>query len=178
VRNAKCEVRSDSLGSCPKRTLRISHFVLRTLVLALLACNPASTRPAFLPYPQALTSIVNAPTDQVVPELDAWLNGEGLRVEWTSPQDGYVETAWFNTSTRQSVTGTSDPGDLLATIKIRCWVDPYTPGKSQLTVEAVYRPILDPSRMERDLEVIVPEASAGYELAHRLLEAMQKKLGT
>ncbi len=157
---------------------RISHFALRTLVLSCLACNPASTRPAFLPYPQALTGIVDGTNEQVVPEIAAWLNGEGLRAEWTSVQDGYVESAWFNTTTRQSMMGMGDPGDLLATIKIRCWADPYTPGKSQLTVEAVYRPVLDPSRMERDLEVIVPEGTAGYELAHRLLEAMQKKLGT
>jgi len=159
------------------RPFRLSNFALRILVLCL-ACNPATTRPAFLPYPQALTTIVDAPTETVVPELDAWLSGQGLRVEWTSAQDGYVETAWYNTTTHQSVTGTHDPGDLLATIKIRCWVDPYTPGKSQLTVEAVYRPILDPSRMERDLEVIVPEASPGYDVAHQLLEATQKKFAS
>lgn len=146
--------------------------------LALAACNPASTRPAFLPYPQALTAIVDGTNERVVPQLQAWLAGEGFRVEWTSVQDGFVETAWYNTTTRQTTTGTSDPGDLLSTIKIRCWVDPYTPGKSQLTIEAVYRPTLDPSRTERDLEVITPEGSIGYELAHRFLEAMQKKLGT
>src|SRR5512135_1635818 len=71
------------------------------LVLPLLGCNPASTRPAFLPYPQALTGIVSATNERVVPELNAWLNGEGLRVEWTSVQDGYVESAWYNTTTRQ-----------------------------------------------------------------------------
>ena len=156
---------------------KMRNAALGTLVVSSLACNPASTRPAFLPYPQALTGIVGATNERVVPELGAWLNGEGLRVEWVSVQDGYVESAWYNTTTRQSTMGTGDPGELLATIKIRCWADPYTPGNSQLTVEAVYRPVLDPSRTERDLEVIVPEGSAGYELAHRLLEAVQKKLG-
>jgi hypothetical protein len=160
------------------RPFRISHFAFRTVVLFLIACNPASTRPAFLPNPQALTSIVGASNDQVVPYLNSWLAGEGFRVEWSNVIDGYVESAWFNTTTRLNTTGTSDPGDLLATIKIRCWVDPYTPGKSQLTVEAVYRPSLDPSRTERDLEVIVPEGSTGYELAHRLVEATQKKFGS
>ena len=46
-----------------------------------------------------------------------------------------------------------------------------------MTVEAVYRPIADPSRTERDLEVAAPKDSAGQRLAQRLLKALGEKLG-
>jgi hypothetical protein len=89
-----------------------------------------------------------------------------------------VETAWFNVRTRNSMTGQGDPGDLLDTVKLRCWVDPNAPGKSLLTVEAVYRPMLDPSRLERDLEVMVPQGSDGHRIAAQLIEAMKQKFGS
>ncbi|MGH7614181.1 MAG: hypothetical protein ACREMW_09120 [Gemmatimonadales bacterium] len=148
------------------------------IVVLLAACTPITSRPAFLPYPQAPVGIIEAPAPRIVPEAMGWLANEGLRVEWSSPQDGYVETAWFNVRTRNSMTGQGDPGALLDTIKLRCWVDPNAPGKSQLTVEAVYRPILDPSRSERDLEVIVPQGSEGHRIAVQLIEAMKQKFGS
>lgn len=131
-----------------------------------------------MPYPQAQVAVVDAPPAQVVPEAVGWLVSQGLRVQWSSPQDGYVETAWYNVRTRQSVEGQTEPGDLLNTVKIRCWADPNVPGKSQLTVEAVYRPLLDPSQPERDLERVVPQGSDGYRIAQQLIDAMKQKFGT
>ena len=148
------------------------------IVVLLAACTPITSRPAFLPYPQALVAVVDAPAPRIVPEAMGWLASQGLRVEWSSPQDGYVETAWYNVRTHRSMTGQGDPGDLLDTVKLRCWIDPNAPGKSQLTVEAVYRPMLDPSRPERDLEVTVPEGSDGHRIAAQLIEAMKQKFGS
>jgi hypothetical protein len=154
-----------------------SSAALRLSLLLVLACSPATTRPSFLPNPQALVVVVDAPAATIVPEAVGWLVSQGFRADWSSPGDGYVETAWFNVRTRQSVEG-ADPGDLLNTIKIRCWADPNVPGKSQLTVEAIYRPILDPSRPERDLEIIVPQGSDGFRIAQQLIDAMTQKFGT
>ena len=147
-------------------------------MVLLAACTPITSRPAFLPYPEALVAIVDAPAPRIVPEAMAWLASQGLRVEWSSPRDGYVETAWFNVRTRRSMTGQGDPGDLLDTVKLCCWVDPNAPGKSLLAVEAVYRPMLDPSRPERDLEVMVPQGSDGHRIAAQLIEAMKQKFGS
>jgi hypothetical protein len=146
--------------------------------LLLAACTPVTSRPPFLPYPQAQVAVIDAPPAQLVPEAVGWLTSQGLRVQWSSPQDGYVETAWYDVRSRQSVEGQTDPGDLLNTVKIRCWADPNVPGKSQLTVEAVYRPLLDPSRPERDLEEVVPQGSDGYRIAQQLIDAMKQKFGT
>jgi len=165
--------RGPAAANLRSSALRTPHSAL----VLLLACTPVTTRPAFLPYPQALVAIVDAPAQRVVPEAMGWLTSQGMRVEWSSTRDGYVETAWFNLRTRQSTMGEADPGDLLATVKIRCWADPNIPGKSQLTVEAVYRPVLDPSRPERDLEVIVPQGSDGYRIAEQLIEAMKQRFG-
>ncbi|MGH7537588.1 MAG: hypothetical protein ACREMF_03055 [Gemmatimonadales bacterium] len=122
--------------------------------------------------------MVDAPAGRIVPEAVGWLTSQGLRVEWSSVRDGYVETAWYNVRTRQSTSGDRDPGDLLDTVKVRCWADPNAPGKSQLTVEVVYRPMLDPSRPGRDLEVVVPQGSEGYRIAEQLLEALRQKFSS
>ena len=159
-----------------RHQLRIADWGLR-IVLLIAACTPVTTRPPFLPSPQALVAVVDAAPPNVVPEAVGWLTTQGLRVEWSSAKDGYVETAWYNVRTRASASGDADPGDLMNSIKIRCWADPYLPSKSQITVEAVYRPTLDPSRQERDLEVVVPTGSDGYRIAQQLVDALKQKLG-
>lgn len=158
------------------RQVRSAACAVRFLFL-VAACTPVTTRPPFLPSPQSLVQVLDAPPPQVVPEAVGWLTTQGLRVEWSSARDGYVETAWYNVRTHVSTSGESDPGDLMSTVKIRCWADPYLPSKSQITVEAVYRPTLDPSRQERDLEVVVPEGSDGYRIAQQLVEALKQKFG-
>src|SRR5205807_56559 len=70
-----------------------------------------------------------------------------------------------------------DVPDLAAAVKIRCWADPYVPGQTQLTVETVSRPRYDPSRTERDLEVVVPKTHAGRALADSLVAALKKRFG-
>ena len=147
------------------------------LTALFVACTPVTTRPGFMPYPQAQVSIIDAPATRLVPEMVGWLSSQGLQVQWSSPEDGYVETAWYNVRTHASVFGDAEPGDLLNTVKLRCWADPNVPGKSQLTVEVVYRPTLDPSRPERDLEVIAPHGSDGDQIASQLTDAMKKRFG-
>lgn len=155
-----------------------AHPTIRLSALAFLAaCTPITTRPPFLPSPQALRAVLDVEPASVVPEAADWLTRQGLRVERSSVRDAYVETAWYNLRTKASKGGLSDPGDLPNTIKIRCWTDPNAPGKSQITVEAIYRPVLDPSREERDLEMVVPSGSDGYRIAEQLVEAMKQKFG-
>ena len=129
-------------------------------VLLLLACNPATTRPDFMPLPEAPSVVLYARPPRVAAEVQTWLVAQGLKVEVASVQDAYVETAWSGT------------------FKIRCWADPDAPGKSRLTVEAVYRPVLDPSRPERDLEVLVPPEHEAAKLVDRMIGDLKKKLGT
>ena len=141
------------------------------LLVGLLsaACTPVTTRPDFTPYPEALHAVINAPPARVTEEAQAWLAAQGPTVQHASPIDGFVETGWYDAT---------DSASTPVRVKIRLWADPDVPGKSRVTVEAVYRPIEDPSRMPRDLERAVPENSAGLRLAERLLKALSEKLGT
>jgi hypothetical protein len=138
------------------------------IVVLCAACNPATTRPSFAPYPEALHAVINARPAQVTEEAKTWLTAQGATVGHASPIDGFLETGWYDAT---------DSSATPVRVKIRLWADPDVPGKSRVAVEAVYRPIEDPSRAPRDLERAVPENSAGHRLAERLLKALSEKLG-
>ena len=162
MRNGECgmwNVRARSEAATPIVRFRISHSAFRILVFAA-ACTPVTTRPAFAPYPEALHAVINAPPARVTTEAQAWLAAESVAVRFASARDAFVETA-----------------ELAGTAKIRLWADPDVPGKSRVTIEAVYRPFLDPSRTPRDLEQPAPPESEGRRLADRLLAALSEKLG-
>lgn len=131
------------------------------LVVGLLSsCTPATTRPPFTPYPEALRAVINAPPAQVVRQAQALLGADSIPVSFVSPRDAFLET-----------------GEFAGTTKLRVWADPDVPGKARVTVEAVYRPIEDPSRTLRDLERAAPPGSAGQQAAVKLLEGLKEKLG-
>jgi len=139
------------------RTLRISHFAFAIL---LAACNPASTRPSFMPLPESLHAVINATPAVVTREAQALLTADSIHVRRMSERDAWLETNEF-----------------AGTHRLRLWADPDVPGKSRVTVEAVYRPLEDPSRTSRDLERAAEPGSAGVQRAARLLEALKDKLG-
>jgi hypothetical protein len=160
--------------------LRSVHPPIRlSALLVLAACNPATTRPDFLPSPQALTSTVDATRQQLVPEIATWLGAAGLAVKARSVLDGYLETGWQRAPSPAppaAATGTPVPSPPLP-VKVRVWVDPYIPGASAVVVEVVYRPFVDPSRPPRELEVFVPPWHPGYVMGEGLIEAMRKRFG-
>ena len=139
------------------------------VVILLTACTPGTTRPPFAPYPEALHAVINAPPARVTEEAREWLAARGPTIEHVSPIDAFLETGWYDAT---------DSAMAPVRVKIRLWADPDVPGKSRVTVEAVYRPIEDASRRPRDLEVAVPPESAGQRLAEQLLKALTEKLGT
>jgi hypothetical protein len=124
------------------------------------ACTPTTTRPAIVPVPEALHAVINAVPAVVTREAQALLVADTLRVRFASERDAWLETSEF-----------------AGTHRLRLWADPDVPGKSRVTIEAVYRPIDDPSRQARDLERAAEPGSAGQLRAARLLEALKEKLG-
>src|SRR5712691_8236157 len=147
----------------------VSPTVRLSIALLVGACSPASTRPAFAPFPESPAVVLDAPPLRVLGEVQTWLNDQGLKLERACVEDRFAETAWYDTRTKRSLGGSGDGLDPRTTVKIRCWIDPDAPGKSKLTVEAVLRPLLDPSRMERDLEVFAPDGHEGRKPVDRLL---------
>ena len=134
----------------------------------LAACTPTTTRPAFAPVPESLHAIINAPPDEVTNEAKAWLAAHGPTVQHANTRDAFLETGWYDAT---------DSSAAPVRVKIRLWADPDVSGKSRVTVEAVFRPMEDPSRTPRDLELAAPKESAGQRLAERRLTALGDKLG-
>jgi hypothetical protein len=141
--------------------VRAGYVVGSTRLLLLLsACTPATTRPSFAPLPEALHAVINAPPATVAREAQELLAADTIGVRYVSLRDAWLETREFG-----------------GTHRLRLWADPDVPGKSRVTIEAVYRPMDDPSRTARDLERAAVAGSAGQLRAARLLEALKGKLG-
>src|SRR6266567_7048878 len=177
--NSECGMRNSSgmsRGTLPTLTFRIPHSAFRILVL-VAACTPITTRPDFRPDPSALLVTLDARPERVTAALDSLVPAESLEVAHSNVRDGYVETAWYETQAHRSRHHEREITNLGATVKIRFWADPWVPGQTRLTIEPVYRPRYDPSRVERDLEVIVDKDDDGYKLAQRFVEGLKKRFG-
>lgn len=152
------------------------HTVL-TVALLLLSCDPASSRPAFLPVPQADTLLLKGAPGQIAGEAASWLTARGITVERWSEKDAYVETSWYDTTAKRATRGEGDLARLLTSVKLRCWADPGPPGQTRITVELVYRPFYDPSQPARDREIALNEKRAARGIVDSLLTALKKRLG-
>ena len=148
-----------------------------TVTSLVLSCDPASTRPAFMPLPQADTLLLLGRPSQVAGEAASWLTSKGVVVERWSERDAFVETAWYDTTTRRSTKGEGDLSQLLTSVKLRCWADPGAPGQTRLTVELVYRPYYDPSQPARDREVALMQPGGARTIVDSLMGALKKRLG-
>jgi hypothetical protein len=126
----------------------------------VVACTPTTTRPSFAPIPEARHAVINARPADVTQAARDLLQGDTIPVHVVSLRDAFLETAEF-----------------AGTHRVRLWADPDVPGKSRVTIEAVYRPMEDPSRTRRDLERASPPRSPGQLRAERLLAALKTKLG-
>src|SRR5881628_2460288 len=153
----------------PKSAIRIC--------LVLASCTPVTTRPDFRPDPRAPAAILNTRPERVTAELANLVPAESLTVARFNVRDGYLETVWYDTRARRSRHHEREITDFAATVKIRFWADPYVPGQTRLTVEPVYRPRYDPSRPERDLEVIVSKEDEGSKIAQKLVDKLKERFG-
>src|SRR5438045_1469511 len=179
MRNSECEMRNDRVAVEALDLIlrfRIPHSTLR-ICLLFAACTPVTTRPDFKPDPRALVVVLNARPERVAVALDSLVPAESLEVARFNVRDGYVETAWYDTEARRTRHHERDIASFTRTVKIRFWADPWVPGQTRLTIEPVYRPRYDPSRVERDLEMIVDKDDDGYKLAQRFVEGLKKRFG-
>src|SRR5256714_11691009 len=179
MRNAEVGTRNSSVRSraaTPAPVFRVPRSALRACRVRA-ACSPVATRPDFKPDPRALVVVLNARPEGVAVALDSLVPAESLEVACSTARDGYVETAWYDTEARRTRHHERDIASFTRTVKIRFWADPWVPGQTRLTVEPVYRPRYDPSRVERDLEVIVDKDDDGYKLAQRFVEGLKKRFG-
>lgn len=124
------------------------------LILVSLACRPTTVRPSFPPVTGAAQAELDLEQKSATTVLADVLRSDSLPVTRVVPQDGYIETAWFDARTKQVWRGRKLGGNV---VQIRAWVDPTRTGFSKLTVETVYRPLADQSVAPRELDRQVPE---------------------
>jgi hypothetical protein len=133
--------------------MRISVLWL-VLCCAVAACRPNTTRPPFTPLPEAAGTEVRLPVRDATRRLAELLRADSVPLRRVSTLDGYMESGWFDVRTRRPSGNRRAIGP--GFVRIRAWADPSRPGSSQLTVETLYRPLVDPSLPERELEREVP----------------------
>lgn len=139
------------------------------LVASLLAaaCYPATTRPDVTPMPDAARVEVELFVPQATRALALALDADSIPVRRTEPDDGWLESEWMDAVSLQPVAGRPLG---VGTVKVRAFVEPGQPNHSVIIVETVYRPVVDPSRPERDLERQVP---AGHPVAARVAKILE-----
>jgi hypothetical protein len=118
--------------------------------LAGAACQPNTTRPSFTPVPDAAGTEVRLLVPEATRQLAQALRDDSIPIRQVQPRDGYIESGWFTAQGGRAVRGSHAVGSRV--VRVRGWADPARPGSSQLTVETLYRPVLDPSLPERELE--------------------------
>ena len=152
-----------------------SSYLLVSLALASAACQPATTRPPFGPLPEAPGSEVRLVVPEATRRLAEALKADSIPTNTVRLRDGYIETPWFLARTRRPTTQRPlGP----AVVRIRAWADPARPGSTQLTVETLYRPRVDPSLPERELEREVPRDHPVAVRVEAVLKRLVERFGT
>jgi hypothetical protein len=88
--------------------------------------------------------------------------------------DGFLDSGWLDAGTLEP-TGARPLGP--AVVRVRAWVNPDKEFWSELVVEATYRPLDDPSRPERELDVTLPEDHPLQRKIAGALRALVEKYG-
>ena len=144
-------------------------------VLVLAACQPATTRPPFGPVPEAHGSEVRLAVPEATRRLAEALRADSIPANKVMLRDGYIETPWFLARTRRP-TGRRPLGPDV--VRVRAWADPARPGSTQLTIETIYRPRVDPSLPERELDREVPRDHPVAQRVEAALKRLVERFGT
>jgi hypothetical protein len=119
----------------------------------LASCDPNTTRPRIVPFPEDATTEVRAKVPVATERLLAALATDSVPIKFSSTRDGYVETPWLSAETLRATEARPIGSDI---VRIRGWVNPGKEGFSVIIVEAAYRQLADPSLPERELERPLP----------------------
>lgn len=152
-----------------------SSYLLVFLALTTAACQPATTRPALSPLPEAPGSEIRLTVPEATRRLVEALRTDSIPIRTVRLRDGYIESPWFLTRTRHP-TGQRPLGP--GVVRIRGWADPARPGSTQLSIETVYRPQGDPSLPERELERQVPRDHPVALRVEGALKRLVERFGT
>jgi len=144
-------------------------------VLGAAACQPNTTRPPFPPLPEAAGSEIRLPVPMATRRLAEALKADSIPTRKVRLRDGYIETPWFEARSGRPIGQRRAIGP--GVVRIRAWADPARPGSSQLTVETLYRPRVDPSLPYRELEREVSRDHPVAKKVEAVLLGLVKRFG-
>jgi len=150
------------------RSCRLPALAVLGGALLALGCNPNTTRPPFGPLPQAVALELELPMDYATRMLADALRADSIPVDVVRDRDGYLESPWF--SAREGTPTQARPVGV-EIVRVRAWATPGRIGHTDLLVETVYLPLVDPSRPVRLLERHV---SPEHPVARRLGAAVAR----
>jgi hypothetical protein len=131
----------------------LPRFPASPLLACLVACQPATMRPAFGPLPAATEAVVDLTVAKATSMLAEALRADSIPVSRIEPRDGYFETGWF-----VAVTGAPSAertlGDSL--VRVRGWVNAYGRERGSIRVETALRPLANPALPPRELDQQAP----------------------
>ena len=138
------------------------------LTLLLLGCRATTSRPSFTPRPAATSAEVELDIPTATRALAEALATDSVALASIKESDGYLDSGWLDAATLEHTTRRPVGQGV---VRVRAWVNPAREFWSELVVEAAYRPMLDPSRPDRELEVPLP---ADHPLQRRIAGTLRK----
>ena len=150
-----------------RRVLVTVDCSLLTLLL-LTACRATTTRPSITPLPSATTAEVELSIPAATRALAERLAEDSVSLRTIRELDGYIDSGWLDAGTLERTSKRPPGGDV---VRVRAWINPAKESWSELVVEATFRPWIDPSRPERELDVALP---AEHPLQRRIAGSLRK----
>jgi hypothetical protein len=149
--------------------------VIAALVVAILAaCDPMTTRPDLVPFPESRTIEVELERPLAIARLRDALVADTFPIAKMDTYDAWLETPWFDRGTLQPAA----PGTLgIGTVKLRAFAEPSRPGHALLVIELSWRPMADPSVPARELERPVPADDLIAKRVNALLDRLAGEIG-
>ena len=153
--------------------MRLSPLLLAFWMAS--GCQPNTTRPGFVPLPEAAGTEVRLPVREATRNLAEALRTAALPVRRVAIRDGFIETGWFDAKTGRPRKAARAIGP--GVVQVRAWADPARPGSSTLAVETTYRSMVDPSLPGRELERQVPRTHPVAVKVEEVLRKMVERYG-
>ncbi len=155
---------------------RVARRPTLLLTVAGAGCQASTTRPGFLPLPEASRTDLRLDVPQATRLLAEGLAADSFLIRRVEERDGYLEGEWIRYRFPGWERVDAQVYDSMVT-KFRAWVDPIHQFWSRISLEVVYRTAADPSRDPRDFERTVGPSHPVHQRIGRVLRALALKYG-
>lgn len=152
-----------------------SLIPLPFLALGLtLACDPGTTRPDVVPFPESRQIEVILDRPQAITRLREALVADSFPILHFEARDAWLDGPWMDRRTLRPVSAGALGPDV---VRLRAWAEPARPGNSFLIVELAWRPVADPSVPPRSLERSLPASDSLAVRVQATLKGIDDRFG-